>query len=389
MIAQVIDSWPHCRNQIAMHTFNLTPQAVPANFKWRSDRYHLTYSGYIPLADLLNMVANVTSTPLIGYSICHENTDRMENGTTIEGYKHTHWAMIFKARLMLQGARKFDITYTNGVDGELAHAHPNIQPKVTMAAMEQLFTQYHAGRKFDITTGSMKYKIPLLHEMKLPEEWEWNREVMNEICAASSLFEACIAGQVRPRSVMDLRALRDDTADRAAKMFHHLYDPASFRDICPKFAAQEPGFGALHVWGPSGVGKTKWACAQFKNPCFIKPFDSIGCLESLAKQFDPELHDGLVLDEADLTFMSRQQVIAFLDMDEPCTLNVRYKAFTLPAGVRKLIISNPSPEKLYPADPHGAIARRFKTLKINEQTWQGTPLSPIVNGATPLTLPAI
>ena len=80
-----------------------------------------------------------------------------------------------------------------------------------------------------------------------------------------------------------------------------------------------------------------------------------------------------MLDEANLSFLSRQQVIALFDPDEDCTLDVRFKSFTLPAGVKKILVSNEAPAQLYPPDPHGAIARRFIALPITAPTYGGTP----------------
>jgi hypothetical protein len=91
--------------------------------------------------------------------------------------------------------------------------------------------------------------------------------------------------------------------------------------------------------------------------------------------------------------MSRQQVIALFDLDEPATLDVRYKSFSLPAGVRKILISNPAPDGLLPDDPHGAIARRFTPLRITEPTWYqaaqhaANTIHLVVMPPTPPTLP--
>ena len=42
---------------------------------------------------------------------------------------------------------------------------------------------------------------------------------------------------------------------------------------------------------------------------------------------------------------------------------------TIPPGVRKVLISNPPPLATYPADEHGAIARRVAPLHIDSKTW--------------------
>jgi hypothetical protein len=344
--------------------FKLAPQEIPDGFVWNHKFEHLTYRSFISKDKILNMVQHATSIPLDGWSICHEDTTETgPDGVTRVGYQHTHVAFMFKSRLNVKGARAFDIWVfdDNGLVVDIIH--PHVQPKVTITAMECIFTQYHAGRKYDITTGSYKYKKPIYHEYKLPAMYDFTRVTLEEMCNAPSLFEACMVGQIKPRTVNDVKALRDDTAASAAKRFKHMFEPDTFKALAP------PDWTVLHAYGGSGLGKTKWAVAQFKNPCFVKPFDSIGCLENLSKLYDPSIHDGLVCDEADLRFMSRQQAIAFLDMDEPCTLDVRYKSFTLPAGVKKILISNPHPKGLYPPDPHGAIARRFTTLHIATRTW--------------------
>lgn len=374
--------------------FTLAPREIPENFIWRGKYFHLTYREHIPVDALLTHVRNTTSVPLVGYSIVHEDTTAYdeEGHQTHNGYEHTHAGFIFQAPLCLKGARKFDVVVSLNPHDEFdfQRIHPHVQPKVTLTQMEQLFTTYHAGRKFNIATGKTEYKEPILHVYHLPAEFDFNRAICEEVVGAPTLLDACVAGQVRPRTVSDIKALRAEA--KHARQFKHKY-------TADTFTLQPPtDWHVLHIFGGSGLGKTKWGLAQFRNPCLVKPFDSIGCLEGLEKMFDPEVHDGLVLDEANLRFLSRQQVIALFDPDEDCTLDVRFKSFTLPAGIKKIIISNEAPSSLYPLDPHGAIARRVKTLHITAPTYGGpTPalarppqahVSPVTFGlaapATPL-----
>jgi len=353
----------------SMHTHSkLTPEAIPDGFEWKGDKIHLTYSGFHQPQDILARIRRATSTPIVGWSVTGEDTSEDTPDGVVIGYEHTHAAILFGARLGLRGSRIFDLWIdSNDGTGLPVAVHPNAQLKMTAVSFELLFTQYHAGRKYDITTGKVIFKEPVFREFHLPPLFDFHRVVMNEMVAAPTLFEACVAGEIRPRTVSDLKALRDDSVSNARKKFKHLYDSASFHKLGP---AQ---WSVLHIFGASGLGKTKWAVAQFKNPCMIKPFDSVGCLETLSRVFDPAVHDGLVLDEADLKFMSRTQVIAFFDQDEDASLDVRYKSFTLPAGLRKIVVSNPSPHGLYPADPFGAIARRFQSFEIVAPTWKQLP----------------
>ncbi len=158
-------------------------------------------------------------------------------------------------------------------------------------------------------------------------------------------------------------------------------------------------WNTLWGYGASGLGKTKFFCATAgENICFIKPFDSIGCVEALMRKFKPGMHDCIVLDEVDLKFMSRAQAIAFVDPDEEFEMDVRFKSFTMPRGVKKVLISNPPPEELIPIDPHGAIMRRITIMHISQPTYalpaagpatqvQPTPAvqCPATTLATPIT----
>ena len=342
------------------------PQPVPDDFEWRGDKFHLTYKGHHDKDIIMVTLSRATTVPLVGHSLVHETTfsEPYRNGdgelVSDDKYEHTHFGFIFKTRINLKGSRKFDI-----YDGSEQY-HPNVLPKVTMASMEQLFLHYHRGRKYSIVTGKMEYTKPDFLDQKLPFNWDFTEQIIHEVVHAPSLGRACIAGGVRPRSVTDIRALRDDESEKK-KPFVHQFDASTFHPF-PVRAIR-----AVHVYGGTGLGKTKCALAQFKNPLLIKPFNSIGCLEAIMRKFHDGFHDGLVLDEADLTFLTREQVIAILDFDEECQLDVRFKSFTLPAGLPKIIISNPPPGTLYPKDDSGAIWRRLDIIHVTAPTYKTRP----------------
>jgi len=361
---------------------SLNPVPIADNFLWNKMMYHLTYKGYLPKEKIMEAILRATTTELIAWSIAIEDTSEIIDGVRQEGYLHTHVGVMFLARLGIRGARKFDV-YIDDPDnpGMVVQVHPHVQPKVTMAQMELLWRDYHRGRKYSVKTGKYEFTAPVFLDQSLPPVWSWNWEVMKEMAEAPSLMDACAVGEIRPKSVNDVKMLRDESAAQSSKRFKHLFDPSTFKAVMPT------DWRVVWTHGATGLGKTKAMCAQLRNPCFVKPFDSVGCLENLARSFDPTMHDGIILDEADLRFMSRQQVIALLDLDEPATLDVRYKSFSLPAGVRKILISNPPPAGLLPADPHGAVARRYTALHITEPTWHQPHARNTINMATPPTQP--
>ena len=137
--------------------FQLAPQAIPADFKWSAKYYHLTYSGFISKDAILSKATQLTNTVLDGWSICHEDS-QPDDATWSHHYHHTHVALMFRARLGVNGPRKMDI-FIEGEDGEDdTVVHPNIQPSVGLNQMEQIMTKYHQGRKWDVTQG--KYIWP-------------------------------------------------------------------------------------------------------------------------------------------------------------------------------------------------------------------------------------
>ena len=361
--------------------FSLNPVPIPDvdDWKFRGKMFHFTYKDFIPPEELHRLTESATSTPVRGYTIVHERTETVVDtgqglGTTT--YDHTHYGVIFQDEINLTGSRKFD-AYV-GVE----QYHPNIQNKVTMVAMEQIFLHYHRGRKYSIEAGKMLYTRPIFLDQKLPAEFEWTEEVIKDVIGAPTLVAALVAGQVRPRSVNDIKTIRDEAAGDK-KRFQHLFPASSF--FCSMPAAPH----AIWVHGGSGLGKTKAVCAWFANPCLVKPFDTIGCLEAVMRKFDPLVHDGLVLDEADLRFLTRQQAIALLDSDEDCEMDVRFKSFTIPRGVKKILISNASPSGLIPTDPAGAIARRIVRMPVTGPTWQPPPRAGPPVAASPSPMPAV
>ena len=319
----------------------LEPVEIPDGFRWRTQFGHLTYSAHIPHEQLVILASSITSIHLKGWSIVHE--------TGADGHAHTHFAWMFNTKLDLLGARMFDTL--NVKTGTMLH--PHMQPKLSAASMESLFNEYHLGRKYDTAAGKKMYTAPTAGPwQKLPPEFQWAREVMKDVVEAPTLQEAVILAGIRPRSVMDVQLLRRDSQN-APKKFKHLFPNLdSF-----KVPLLPTDWRCLHICGATGLGKTKLACAFFKSPLFIKPFNAIGCLEMLAR-FDSRVHDGIVCDESDCRGFSREQMIALTDFDEDGVISVRYTKIEMPAGVRKVFVSN-IPD-IWPASDKeiGAIARR-------------------------------
>ena len=383
-----------------MVPLTINPQPLPRDWKWQEDRYLYTFKGALTIQHFFDACKRATSIRLVAWALAVEDTSEEVDGVWQVGYVHSHVAAIFKTRLNLKGARKFDVFVDDPDDpnGLPTQVHPHVQPKITMVQMETVFTSYLAGRKYDVKAGKVVFKAPVHYESYVPPEWSWQRSITEEILNAETLVESCLIAEVRPKTVNDIKILRDESAATSGKRFRHLFNPDTFRrDIMPENWVTQAGaaWGVVWLFGGSGLGKTKFAVAQFKNPFLQKPFDSVGCLENMLRRFDPRVHDGIVLDEVDLRCFSRQQVIALFDLDEPATFDVRYRSYELPAGVRKILISNPPPVGLLVNDEYGAIARRYQAVQITAPTWHVTvspaqhtqATTPVIHLLTPPTQP--
>jgi len=91
--------------------------------------------------------------------------------------------------------------------------------------------------------------------------------------------------------------------------------------------------GVVHLWGPTGTGKTQYAMAHFKSPLMVRHMDQL-------TQFDPKKHDGIVFDDMTFNHLPPTAVIHLLDWDMPSAIHVRYTTAVIPAKTKRIITSN-------------------------------------------------
>ena len=348
--------------------FQLTPQAIDAlDFKWNMVAGHWTYAGHDVTRDIFSRhAASVTSVPLGAVSVVHEEGD--------SGYLHTHVLVVWKSRVKLTGARKFDIDtglYDANAPGGGRQLHPHFQPKLTMKAAKQLYTQYHRGLKFNTATQKVEFKEPIMLDQWSCVDFDWDRSVLHDIINAPTLMDACLAAEVMPKSVTDVKVLREASLAEPEPVKKRFPD-ASYK-IYPEFEQQ-----VVWGYGLSNIGKTGLFKAQARNPLQIKPFNGVDGFEMIRKEYDPTFHDAILLDEVDLSWMSRVSIIALFDEDDHMTVKCRHVSFILKKPVRIFLLSNEPPEKLLPkgcADDI-AITRRFTRLPLYSPTWIQAPQPP-------------
>lgn len=85
--------------------------------------------------------------------------------------------------------------------------------------------------------------------------------------------------------------------------------------------------------GPSGVGKTEFALAHFKNPLLVSDIDQL-------LDFDEGTHDGIVFDDMDFTKESRNAQISIADQTMHRAIRCRYRSPVIPRATKKVFTCN-------------------------------------------------
>jgi len=111
------------------------------------------------------------------------------------------------------------------------------------------------------------------------------------------------------------------------------------------------------IQGASGMGKTQFALAHFKNALLVS-----GDPDRLA-DFDPSLHDGIVFDEGTYTHLPREIQIHLIDMELERDIRVRYRTAVIPAGTKRIITTNKLLREVFSV-PDPAIERRLNIIVL-------------------------
>lgn len=311
-----------------MATLLENPTKTKKEFRMQKRLWHLTYKTHIPINEILELIRK-PKPRLIGYSIVHELGSEKEMNEM--RYEHTHVAMIYEKLIDCTDCRKWDI-------GKI---HPHISPKMGMKWMENLFESYHRGHK-KTKDGKKLFVPPIRLEQELPESFEFNRERLLAIKNAESLLEACMVGEIQPRSVSDVKILRASKRRRLCKAKYTLDD----------FAWEPLKNLATHAQvlvGASNIGKTQFALAHFDRALVVSSMDEL-------KKFEEGFHDGIIFDDMEFFEFKRTTQIHLTDLEMDRSIRVRHSDAFIPAGTPRIFTGNYLERVLRLDDP--AIARR-------------------------------
>lgn len=293
-----------------------------AHFRFCKPKVHLTYPSHIDHAALINKFTGLGG-GYKWYSVVHE--------TGKDGdYNHTHFACEWNRRVDTSNPRFFDFE----------DQHPNIK---------YIISQVHS-------LNIWEYHKKDGHPTQSPTGPSDTRSMLEQVISADTLAEAIDIAGVEIKSVSDIvhiRAHRDPPPK-----FEHIYDPTSFN-----LNYDRQSIRSLFVYGPSGTGKTMWACHQFDSPLVVSHLDTL-------RHFNCHRHDGIVFDDMSFAHLPRETGIYLLDWEMDRDIHIRHVTARIPKHTRKIFTSNKDFFSTFPADfdsegkPIGALLRRVNILRV-------------------------
>lgn len=114
------------------------------------------------------------------------------------------------------------------------------------------------------------------------------------------------------------------------------------------------------IWGPSGIGKTQWALAHFKNPLMCSDIEDL-------RKYDPAVNDGVVFDDMDFSHIPRTAIIHLVDSEYRRSIHMRHYNWDKPAGLPMIATTNNHGGNIfgqYYDDP--AIVRRIRVVSVED-----------------------
>jgi hypothetical protein len=113
----------------------------------------------------------------------------------------------------------------------------------------------------------------------------------------------------------------------------------------------------LIITGDPEKGKTQYAKSFFNNPLVVGHIDKL-------KEFEPHIHDGIIFNDMNFSHWPRTSCIHLLDNEEDADINVKCSMITIPAGVKRIIVTNEKTKDIFPCFDR-AISRRITEFKVN------------------------
>jgi hypothetical protein len=283
------------------------------SFRFTGEKVHLTYKTHVDMAAIKTLMKALRPTKM--YSIVHENGDTDESNAT--PYAHTHVFWWWHKRMDTVNQRVFD------VDG----IHPHIQGNKGIKWAKGIVMNYHVGNKTKVD-GKKYYIEPVKLEQWGIDEWNFESEMFAQIMAAPSLEAACMAVDILPKSVGDVKTLRAEKRRKVIKPRLY-YGPYMFN---PTWDSDEK---TLVVVGEPGVGKTQWARWYCASEGYFYCKNRLDCM----RHYNGE--PWIIFDDINVEDYTNVDLQGVFDVENGGSVNARYAPIDFPENVKRIWLRNP------------------------------------------------
>lgn len=90
---------------------------------------------------------------------------------------------------------------------------------------------------------------------------------------------------------------------------------------------------SIHLWGAPGIGKTIYAQMLLPNALFVSHLDQL-------RTYNNRLYEGIIFDDMAFNHLPREGQIHLVDMEQERAIHVRYGVAIIPAGTKRIFVSN-------------------------------------------------
>lgn len=304
-----------------------------SNFRFTGTMLHLTYTRHwVPREDILAKVASAARVIKV-HSYVQEEADPECP------HNHTHFFFELTKRFDTRNPRLFDV----------ADIHPHWQPVTTREHACNIY-EYHKKAPVNDSLHQVPEENPYLEGAAIPLE--------KAIKKADTLMRAAQLAGVEIKSISDLNLIRKEKRRKLGVT----------SDYVEFNRPLEENFRVLVIYGKSGTGKTQYALAHFKNALLVSHPDGY-------KDYDPEIHDGIVSDDMCFKHIPREACIHLLDWDFEREIHCRYTCAVIPKKTKKIFTTNIEDGDIFPDDPYGAIRRRItKKIRVDANLFDLLPM---------------
>lgn len=109
---------------------------------------------------------------------------------------------------------------------------------------------------------------------------------------------------------------------------------------------------SFDLMGTPNIGKTQFALALIGKALMVSHIDDL-------KNFDPEIHEGIVFDDMSFTHMPVSAQIHLVDWDFDRSIHIRYGLARIPQNTRKIFTTNTEGGEIFNLDTSLGVRRRI------------------------------